>query len=232
MTFNTPLIQAKFIKRYKRFFVDAALPDGQMITAHCPNTGSMRGLLHENAPCWLSLADNPNRKLRYTLEAIEADGTLVGVNTSRPNYLVKTAIENGIITELQGYEQLRMEVKYGVNSRIDLHLASPHLPDCYVEVKNVTLCEDNILKFPDAVTTRGLKHLAELASVAAQGQRAVMLFLAQRADGTHFAPAADIDPAYAAALRDVNQQGVELLCYRCSLTPQAIHVYNKVDIYL
>lgn len=232
MHFNTPLIEATFIKRYKRFFVDAALPDGTVVTAHCPNTGSMRGLLAEGATCWLSPADDPKRKLQYTLEAIATPTSMVGVNTSRPNYLVSAGIDNGVIEELQGYASQRLEVKYGTNSRIDLHLSDPLQPDCYVEVKNVTLCEDNVLKFPDAVTSRGLKHLHELAAVAQNGQRAVMLFLAQRTDGAHFSPAMDIDPAYGQALQEVSQQGVELLCYRCALTPQAIHVKNKVDIKL
>ena len=232
MKFPMPLIPATFVKRYKRFFVDAMLEDGARITAHTPNTGSMKGLLKEGARCWLTHNPDPKRKLHYTLEMIEAGGSTVGVHTGHPNKLVKEGIETGSITELQGYSTITPEQKYGENSRIDLLLTAESRPACYVEVKNVTLAEGETALFPDAVTTRGTKHLKELMAMVAHGHRAVMVYLIQRMDCTTFSPAAEIDPTYTATLKEAAAHGVELLAYDCTLTQREINIRQPVKIVL
>ena len=230
MNFPDPLIPGRLVKRYKRFLADVELPGGEVVTAHCANSGSMMGLKDPGMDVWLSPSRNPARKLKYTLELVAADGALVGVNTALPNGLAEDAILAGKIPELVGYGRLRREVKYGKNSRIDILLeddaqASPGLPPCYVEVKSVTLSrERGLAEFPDAVTARGAKHLVELGDMVEDGNRAVMLYLAQRADCDRFAIAADIDPGYQKALDAALERGVELLCYTCVLTTESISV--------
>ncbi|MDH5748549.1 MAG: DNA/RNA nuclease SfsA [Rhodospirillales bacterium] len=234
MKFPDPLIPGRLINRYKRFMADVELDDGSVVTAHCANSGSMMAVKDPGAEVWLSPARNPERKLRYTWELIRVGETLVGINTALPNKLVEEAVGGGTISELSGYANLRREVKYGKNSRIDLLLEGDGLPTCYVEVKNVTLRRNSgkkgLAEFPDAVTSRGTKHLLELADMAAGGARAVMVYLVQREDCDRFSVAADIDPAYAETLSQVMSKGVEALCYGCVLSPEEIRVSSPIKL--
>jgi sugar fermentation stimulation protein A len=228
MYFKEPLIPAKLIKRYKRFLADVELENGEIITVHCPNSGSMKSCMMPGWPVRLSRSGNPKRKYACTWEMVHNGNCWIGINTSIPNILAKEAIFNGVIRELQGYSEIRQEVKYGKNSRIDLLLQEGD-KKCYVEVKNVTLVEkDGAYCFPDAVTVRGKKHLHELAEMYRQGQRAVMLFIIQRNDGLFFRPATHIDPAYARALKQVLALGVEILVYRAEVNPYGIEVIEKI----
>ncbi len=225
MRFSEPLIPGRLLRRYKRFLADIALESGEEVVAHCANPGSMLGLAEPGMAVWLSRSDNPARKLRYSWELVDADGGLVGINTSRPNGIVAEAIEAERIPELAGYGTTRREVRYGKNSRIDLLLEEDGRPPCYVEVKNVTLRRHTATaEFPDSVTQRGAKHLEELAGVARDGGRAVMFFLVQRGDCERLELAADIDPAYAQAFGAAVNAGVEALCYSCKVGPEAIEL--------
>lgn len=232
MDLPQPLIRGTLVRRYKRFMADVLLTTGETVTAHCPNSGSMLSVNEAGAEVWLSSTDNPNRKLKYTWELIRVGETLVGINTNRPNGLVADSIATGVITELAGYSRLRREIKYGRNSRIDLLLEDANCPTCYVEVKNVTMKRTcgvgSPVEFPDAVTERGTKHLAELAEVAKRGERAVMMFLIQRCDGDSLGIAVDIDPGYGQALSEAMTAGVEVLAYRCRVTTAAITVADRV----
>jgi sugar fermentation stimulation protein A len=235
MQFQSPLIEGLLLRRYQRFLADVDLGQGGIVTAHCPNPGTLLGLNTPGARVWLSESAAPSRRLKHTLELIEANDpagpTLVGVNTGRPNRLVENAIRAGVIAELAGYQSLRREVRYGLNSRIDLLLTGGGRPDCYVEVKNVHLSRQaGLAEFPDCVTARGTKHLRELSAVAAAGQRAVLVFCVQRADAAAFAPAADIDPAYAAALPDALEAGVECLVYRCHISTAEIRITDRLPL--
>ncbi len=236
MKFADPLIPGILIQRYKRFLADVTIAGGVTVTASCPNTGSMMGLTTPGSKVWLSESDSPTRKYRHTWEMIEADlGTgshLVGINTGRPNALVTEAIQTELIPELSGYSTLRREIRYGVNSRIDVLLSGGKDDrDCYVEVKNVHLLrETGLAEFPDSKTERGAKHLRELASMVEQGHRAAMVFLVQRSDAESFRLAADIDPTYAAAFQTAAASGVEMLCYRCRLSPSEIAVEKRLEI--
>lgn len=238
MRFPTPLLQGRLVRRYKRFLADVEL-NGEVVTAHVPNSGSMMGLDAPGSAVWLSRSDNPNRKLAHTLELMEADGTLVGVNTSHPNGLVAAAIAAGTIPELAGYPRLRREVKYGRNSRIDVLLEDDDgdggRPPVYVEVKNVHLRRPRLgdgmgAEFPDCVTARGAKHLEEMAGMVRQGARAVMVYLVQRNDCAYFRVAADIDPTYDAGLRRARESGVEAVCWSCRITPEAIELDRPLPI--
>lgn len=228
MKFQIALTKGTLIKRYKRFLADVELESGEVVTAHCANSGSMMGLKEPGFPVYLSPNQNPKAKLDWRWEMVDVGTSLVGINTSRPNHIVEAAILDGTISELQGYESLRREVKYGQNSRIDILLEGPGL--CYVEVKNVTLKEGDVALFPDAVTARGTKHLHELIDMVAEGHRAAMVYLVQRSDCTSFAPAEEIDPTYTSALREASKAGVELLCYSCDLTPEGITVVGSLPI--
>ena len=232
MRFPDPLIAGTLIRRYKRFLADVELAGGETVTAHCANSGSMLSVNEPGAEVWLSPARNPDRKLRYTWEMIRVGGALVGINTSLPNGLVADAIGDGSIPELGGYGSLRREVKYGRNSRIDLLLEGEGRRACYVEVKNVTMRRDLSpgapVEFPDAVTARGTKHLGELSREAADGARAVMVYLVQRDDAERCAIARDIDPAYGDALDAALDAGVETLCYGCRLSQDGIDVTGPV----
>ena len=232
MRFDQPLIPGTLQRRYKRFLSDVELADGTVVTAHCPNPGAMTGLAAPGIPVWLSKSPNPKRKLPYTWELLRLDDTYVGINTQRPNALAEEAIRAGRIAELAGYTDIRREVKYGENSRIDLLLSEPGRPDCYVEIKNVHLRRNGpAAEFPDSVTKRGAKHMAEMATQVAVGHRAVVLFVVQRTDCDHFALAADIDPGYAAAFDAARTAGVEALCCRCDLSPQGIEIKESLPIY-
>lgn len=232
MLFSPPLIPATLIKRYKRFLADVTLADGSLATAHSVNTGAMTGVLDAGNRVWLSESDNPKRKLKYTWELVEAEGTLMGINTSFANALAEEAIRNGNIPELAGYATLRREVRYGENSRIDLLLQHPNRADCYVEVKNVHWKQGEAATFPDAVTLRGAKHMAELALLAQNNIRAVVLFVIQRDDCAFFAPAAQKDPVYTQALRDSVSKGVEALAYCCYVATDEIRIHRALPVRL
>ncbi|MGF1631642.1 MAG: DNA/RNA nuclease SfsA [Kiloniellaceae bacterium] len=233
MRFPEPLIPGRLQRRYKRFLSDVVLDDGAAVVAHCANPGSMLGLAQPGSLVWLSPADNPARKLRYSWELVEAEGALVGINTGRANALVGEALDADRVPELAGYDSRRREVRYGTKSRVDFLLERAGTPPCYLEVKSVTLRRGGTLaEFPDAVTARGTRHLAELGIVARQGGRAVLLFLVQRGDCDRVAAAADIDPAYAAALLAAQAAGVEILCYKCNLSPVAIALDSRLPLAL
>jgi len=205
------------IARYKRFMADVRLRNGHVVTAHCPNSGSMKGCSEQGRTVWLSRSNNPNRRLRYTWEMIEMPSSLVGVNTSVPNKLVAHSIITGQIPELRGYGSLYREVKCGLNSRLDLLLEKSSGQLCFIEVKNCTLVHDEVAYFPDAVTSRGLKHLVELQQQVKAGNRGVIFFLIQRMDAKSFNPADHIDPAYGNELRAAFRNGVEIIAYDVSL---------------
>jgi sugar fermentation stimulation protein A len=236
MKFSAPLIPGRLIQRYKRFLADVTIAGGVTVTATCPNTGSMLGLTTPGSVVWLSQSDRATRKYRHTWEMIEADlgmgSELVGINTGRPNGLAAEAIAAGTIPELAGYLSLRREVRYGEASRIDLLLEDgPDPRACYVEVKNVHLMRTpGLAEFPDSKTERGAKHLRELSGVVAEGRRAVMVFIVQRGDAERFKLAEDIDPAYAAAFHAAATAGVEMLCYRCRMSPSEISIERRLDI--
>ncbi len=234
MRLPQPLLPGRLVKRYKRFLADIALDDGREVTAHCANPGSMLGVAIEGARVWAHEHGNPNRKLGFSWEMVEADDTLIPINTANPNHIALEAIEAGVIPELTGYAQIRREVKYGDASRIDLYLEGGRRgKPCYVEVKNVHLSRaPRLAEFPDSVTARGMKHLKELEAVVAAGRRAVMLFIVQRSDCARFTTAADLDPGYARALNSAAAAGVELLCYDCEVTTSEIVLRKPLDIQL
>ncbi len=224
----TNLTTGSLIRRYKRFLVDVQLQGGDSLTAHCPNTGSMRGCLAPGSPVMLSRSENKGRKYPYTLEMIQVNGFWVGVNTARTNYLVREAVENGVVKEFSGVDAIQPEVKVG-DSRLDFLLGRGQ-EKIYVEVKNCTLVEGGVAMFPDAVTSRGTRHLEELARLRAEGYQAVIFFCVQRMDGDSFAPAAHIDPVYAATLARVAGQGVKVLAYRADVNPQEILVTRPLPV--
>ncbi len=230
MQFPEPLTPVTLLRRYKRFLADVRLPTGKQITVHCANPGSMLGMAAPESRAFISDSKNAKRKLRYSLELVEADGALIGVHTGRANALAQEAIEQGVVAELRGYEQLRREVKYGVASRVDFLLQEQNRADCYVEVKSVTLSRTRgLAEFPDSVSRRAARHMDELAQMATQGHRAVVLFVVQRQDCTRFGVATDIDPAYGAALARARRCGVQMLVYGCTVSPQRIRVDRALD---
>ena len=219
MDYARPLIRATLVKRYKRFLAGDTLPDGSGATAHCANPGAMTGLAEAGMTVWLEPNDDPKRKLRYSWKLAEIDGALIGIDTALPNKVVGEALRARAVPELAAYGTVRGEVKYGENSRVDFLLKEAGLPDCYVEVKSANLSRRaGLVEFPDTVTKRGAKHMAELSAMVAQGHRAVVLYLVQRTDCAEFALADDIDPAYSAASSAARAAGVEPLCYRADLT--------------
>jgi sugar fermentation stimulation protein A len=235
MQFPSPLVSGTLLQRYKRFLADVRLDSGDMITATCPNTGSMLGLTSPGTRIWLSTSDIPTRKYRHTWEMVEVDlgrgPSLVGINTGHPNKLVAETIGQSKLESLAGYSSLRREVKYGRNSRIDILLEDPDRGACYVEIKNVHMMRKHgLAEFPDCVTERGVKHLAELTDMVRQGHRAVMVYLVQRADARRFAFAQDLDPSYAAAFRTAHAAGVEAIALRCRLSPEQIVVGREIPI--
>ena len=233
MEFTSPLKQARLLRRYKRFLADVEFSDGTMVTAHCPNPGSMLSLI-DGTPgqtVWLSHSDDPKRKLAWSLELLEIGGATVCVNTQRPNRAVEEAVRQDRIAELAGYEELRREVRYGEGSRIDLLLSASDRPDCYVEIKSVTMSRSpGLIEFPDSVTKRGARHLDELSAMAAQGHRAVLFLLSPRPDGKRFVPASDIDPAWAASLKRAVAAGVETICYTCAVSPTGLYPADPVPV--
>ena len=236
MLFPTKLQKGTLVKRYKRFLADVELENGDLITAHCANPGAMLGLKEPGQTVWLSPATNPKRKLKFSWELVELKEkkTLVGINTSHPNKLVEEAIQNGTITQLQNYQSLKREVKYGQNSRIDLLLSNhKQKPEqhCYVEVKNAHLLrEQGRAEFPDSITSRGTKHLNELSTMVDEGHRAVLIYCIQRPDAESFSLAQDIDPTYATSFANAIENGVEAYAYSCQITPKEITITQQIPI--
>jgi sugar fermentation stimulation protein A len=232
--FAQPLIEGRLIRRYKRFLADVQLP-GEVITAACPNTGSMMGCMEPGSRVWLSVHDKPTRKYRHTWEIVEIAGAkpvMVGINTGLPNALVHEAIAGGAIEELAGYETIAREVGYGEEgSRVDLVLESPRRKRCYVEVKNVTAAASRgIALFPDSVSERGAKHLRELMRLKAGGERPVQLYCVQREDVNEVRPADAIDPEYGRTLREAIDAGVEVMAYRARVTPEEIRIETRIPV--
>ena len=229
MDFASPLAHGRLVARYKRFFADVVLDDGREVTAHCPNPGAMLGLNTPGLGAWLSRSDDPKRKLAHTLELVEADGGLVGINTLHPNRIVAEALAADAIPELTGYATHRREVRYGANSRVDFLLTAEDRPPCWLEIKNCHLRRTGSLaEFPDCVAARSLKHLRELTAMAEAGERAVMLFVIQRTDCDAFAACAELDPAYAKGLIEAAANGVEVLAYRCAITGEGVTLADRI----
>lgn len=231
-----PLTQGTILSRYKRFLADVELDDGRVVTAHCPNTGSMTGCWAPGAPVELSASDNPKRKLKWTLERVDMGQGWVGVNTSRTNQIISTFIEKRKVPRLDQFDQLKREPAYEARgfprSRFDLMLMTERQPHCYVEVKNTTLLVDERIQFPDAVTERGRKHLMLLAHAVEAGFRGVILFALNRPEGDVFSPARKIDPAYADTLSEVIEKGVEAMAVRIRHTPKGVRMGGLVPIAL
>jgi len=229
MNFPSQLVRGRLVQRYKRFFADVVLDDGTAITAHCPNPGAMLGLNTPGLPVWLSRSDDPKRKLACTLELVEADGGLVGVNTMSPNRIVAEALQAGLIPELHGYETIRREVKYGETSRVDFLLTGEGRPQCWLEIKNCHLSRGlGLAEFPDCVAARSSRHLRELAAMAKAGDRAVVLFVVQRMDCDRFSACAELDPVFARTLGEVAKEGVEVLVYACEIDEQGVTLKGRI----
>ena len=229
MNFKNKLISGLLIKRYKRFFVDIKIKD-QIITAHCPNTGSMIGLLNKGNKVWISKSDNPNRKLKYTLEIIETGKSKVGVNTLSSNKIVHHALKNNLIHEFKDLSEIQPEINFGKNSRFDF-LVFKKKEKSFIEVKNVTLSrKDKVAEFPDAITTRGLKHINELVKASKKNYKIYILYLIQRDDCKSFTIASDIDPFYASALKKAVKKKLKILCYDCKFSLKGIKLNNKINL--
>jgi sugar fermentation stimulation protein A len=231
MRFKSRLIRGTLIQRYKRFLADIRLADGEVVTAHCTNTGSMMGCKEPGSAVYISRSENLHRKLLYTWELIKTDNTWVGINTLHPNKLVPEAVEAGVIEELRGYETIRREVKVSAHSRLDLCLEGGN-GNCFVEIKNVSLAVNGTAAFPDAISERGTKHLRELMRLKRQGHRAAIVFVIQRGDCDAFRPADEIDKEYGRWLRRAIKAGVEALPYRAKVTPKEILLTELIAIKL
>jgi len=234
MKITQPCLEGRLIKRYKRFLADIELLDGRQITAHTSNTGSMKGCAEPGSRVWVYDTQNPTRKYIYSWDLVEdGHGHLIGIHTGRPNYLVREAIENGIITELQGYENIKLEEKYfDTGTRFDLFLTGhEEKKDCFVEVKNVTATRSaGVAIFPDAVTKRGQKHLAMLEDAVTRGYRAAMVFCIQRDDIIRFSPAVEIDLDYTNALKKAAENGVEIYAYKAKISPFEVALVERVAV--
>lgn len=229
MLFPRPLVRGRLVQRYKRFFADVELDDGGLVTAHVANPGAMLGLKSPGQPAWLQPVDDPKRSLKYTLEMVEQDGALVGVNTHHPNRLAAEAIAAGIIPELSGYASIRREVRYDNDSRVDFLLEDPARPPCWLEVKNCHLRrEPGLAEFPDCVAARSAKHMDALARQVAKGDRAVVLWVIQMTGVERFSPARDIDPAFAASVDRARATGVDVLAYVCDMRVDGIAISHRV----
>ncbi len=234
MRFPNPLVPGRLLQRYKRFLADVELETGDIVTAHCANPGAMLGLTAKGNRVWLSISDNPARKLKYSWEVVEADfgrgPEYAGINTSHPNAIVAEAVAAGFFEEFAAWPRLRREVKYGKNSRVDILLEGDGVAPHYVEIKNVHLMrQPGLAEFPDSVTARGAKHLHELADMVAAGHHATMVFLIQM-DADRFTLAADIDPAYAKAFSMARAAGVAAVAVCCRVTPEGVDVTKRVPI--
>lgn len=224
-------MEGRLIARYKRFLFDAELADGSVITGNCPNTGSMLGLTTPGSRIFMSVHDRPGRKYAHQFEMIEADGTLVGVNTGMPNRIAEEAIRAGLITSLTPYTTLSREKRYGVNSRIDILLSGEGLADAYVEVKNVHFSRTpGLAEFPDTKTARGAKHLVELGDMAERGHRAIMLYVIQRGDCSAFRICGDLDPFYAAAFEHARRRGIEAYALDCAVSQSQIEAKRLIPV--
>jgi sugar fermentation stimulation protein A len=229
MLLPQPMAHGVIVQRYKRFFVDMVLDDGRAITAHCPNPGAMLGVKEPGQGAWVSWSDDPKRKLPWTLQLVEANGSLVGVNTMLPNKLVAEALIGGVIPELTGYASIRPEVKYAAASRVDFLLTDPDRPPCWLEVKNVHLSRTPPLaEFPDCKAARSTRHLEDLAAQVREGHRAVALFVVQREDCDSFKACADLDPAFAAGLERAADAGVEVLVYACAMSTGQVRMTRRI----
>ena len=229
MKFKGRLLQGALIKRYKRFFVDIEYKN-KIITGHCPNTGSMMGLLNKGNKVWFSISNNPNRKLKYTLEIIESEKKMVGINTLLTNKIVLEALNQKKIKDLNMYNNIKSEVKFSDNTRFDF-LVSNNKEKCFIEVKNVTLVrKEKIAEFPDAVTSRGTKHLKELCAAKKKGFQSYILYLIQRDDCDSFKIAEDIDKKYKFAFDEALKSGVKILCYDCKLCDEEIKLNNQIKL--
>ena len=227
MNFENKLIPGQFIKRYKRFFVDIKIKE-KTITAHCPNTGSMYGLLKKGNKVWVTKSDNPNRKLKYTLQIIEDKKSKVGVNTHLTNKIVYHALKNNLINEFDKKIQVKPETKFGTNTRFDFLITQKKFK-AFIEVKNVTLSRiNNLAEFPDAVTSRGLKHINELLKASNMGYKIFILYLIQRNDCKLFKIAEDVDPEYANSLIKAVKKKLNILCYDCKFSSKGIKLNQKV----
>ena len=229
MNFKNKLISGLFIKRYKRFFVDVKV-DNQILTAHCPNTGSMYGLLKKGNKVWISKSNDPKRKLKYTLEIIEDNKSKVGVNTHSTNKIVLDALQNNLIKEFNYISEIKPETKFGKNTRFDFLVINKN-DKAFVEVKNVTLSrKKGLAEFPDAVTTRGLKHIYELENAEKKKYKIFIIFLIQRNDCEVFTIAKDIDPDYAKALKLAVKNKLNILCYDCKFSSKGIKLNKQIKI--
>ena len=227
MNFENKLISGVFIKRYKRFFVDTIVGE-KLITAHCPNTGSMRGLLNKDNKVWLSKSNNPNRKLKYTLQIIEDNGSKVGVNTHLTNKIFLDALKNNYIKEFDKDINIQQEVKFGSNTRFDFLITKKNFK-AFIEVKNVTLKrKPKIAEFPDAITSRGAKHINELIQARKKGYEIYLVFVIQREDCDEFDIARDIDPEYSKLLNKAVKKKLNILCYDCKFSSKGIKVNKKI----
>ena len=231
MLFTKTLVEGRLIRRYKRFLADIQLPGG-VITAACPNTGSLMGCCEAGSRVWLSESDSPSRKYRHTWEIVEVGEVMVGINTGLPNALVAEAIAAGVIAELAGYPSVRREVAFGEErSRVDLLLEDGRRAPCYVEVKNVTAAASRgVALFPDCVSERGAKHLRELARLKRQGLRPVQVYCVQRGDVNEVRPADGIDFEYGRTLREAIAAGVEVLAYRAKVTTEEIRLADRIPV--
>ncbi|OSM02076.1 DNA/RNA nuclease SfsA [Magnetofaba australis] len=229
MEYPTPLLSGRLRKRYKRFLADIVLDSGEAITAHCANSGSMRGLMADNARVRVSHEPDPKRKLAWSWQQVEADGAWVGIHTGLANRIAEEALLAGQITELNGFSSLKREARYG-DSRLDFRLDGENGPLGYMEVKSVTLRIGACAAFPDAVTTRGQRHLEELRRARAEGLDASLLFLIQRGDCATLRAAHEIDPDYAAGLRRAQDDGVRILAYACDVTAQGVTVRGPTPL--
>ncbi len=234
MKFQTPLVPATLVKRYKRFLAECRLADGTEITAHCANPGSMMGLAAPGTRVWLEPNDDPKKKLDWGWRLVEhLDGHFTGVDTAVPNRMLKAALEAREVPELAEYDTVRAEVPYGEKSRIDFLLSAEGKPDAYVEVKSVTLCRHpGVAEFPDAKTERGARHMLELALMAKQGYRAAVFFLVQRTDASEVQIAADIDPRYAEAFLTAYGAGVEVIAHSTNISPRGVTLGPKLPFTL
>ena len=226
------LISGILVKRYKRFLADVEIKGGKIVTAHCPNTGSMKGCCEPGSPVYLSFHDNPRRKLKYTWELIEMPTSLVGVNTLVPNRLVFESVKADMVPELSGYEKVDREVKVSAHSRIDMALDAADRRRCFVEIKNFSLVDNRVAMFPDAVTSRGLKHITELQTLVDAGFRGVMFYFIQRMDAEIFKPADHIDPEYGKGLRRAVKGGLEMFAYDVAIDLNGIRLNRKIPFEL
>ena len=222
------LVSGKLILRYKRFLADVALNTGEIVTAHCPNTGSMTGCSEPGRPVYLSYHDNPKRKYSYTWQLIRMPTSMVGVNTLIPNRLLYESLVAGALPEFKGIQEVQREVNVGDRSRIDLSMMDRKGARSFMEIKNCTLVNDGVAQFPDAVTARGLKHINELQKLAGQGHRVVMFYFIQRMDAVCFRPADHIDPAYGRQLREAVEMGLEVIAYDVAVTTRQIRLNQRI----